>query len=181
MSRPITPSCLRSTSGWWSSRPASSLMAVTSRAPVANDLVRKKAHAPSPTTRQSSTPTDSWNCRGVIWSFMPSAWWCPYYSFPFFPAPLPWMGAPMMSRPRGLARGDAYIAVLRPPRFGRHKGSSGNSLHHAMVEIVKVTTKGQLTLPLPIREILGISSDPYLVAEAAGDFVLLPRVETRVL
>ena len=50
-----------------------------------------------------------------------------------------------------------------------------------MVEIVKVTTKGQLTLPLPIREILGISSDTYLVAEAAGDFVLLRRAETRFL
>src|SRR2546430_1926544 len=89
MSRTIAPSCLRSTSGWWSSSwPASWLMAVTRRAPVANDSVRKKAHAPSPTTRQSSTPTDSWNCRGVIWSFMPSTSRCPYYSFPFFAAPL---------------------------------------------------------------------------------------------
>src|SRR5206468_12398176 len=35
-----------------------------------NDPVRKYAHAPSPTTRQSSTPSDSWNCRIVIRSLM---------------------------------------------------------------------------------------------------------------
>src|SRR5438093_7091208 len=53
-------------SGWWSSRPASSLIAFTSRAPAANDPVRKYAHTPSPSTRQSSTPSDSWNCVGLI-------------------------------------------------------------------------------------------------------------------
>src|SRR5437667_7359668 len=57
-------------SGWWSSRPASSLIAFTSRVPAANDPVRKYAHAPSPTTRQSSTPLDSWNRRAVTQSLI---------------------------------------------------------------------------------------------------------------
>src|SRR2546425_9056149 len=41
-------------------------MALTSPAPIANDPVRKYAHSPSPTTRQSSTPSDAWNCFGLI-------------------------------------------------------------------------------------------------------------------
>src|SRR3989442_5974998 len=45
-------------------------MAFTRRAPAANEPVRKYAHAPSPTTRQSSTPSDSRNFRIVIWSLM---------------------------------------------------------------------------------------------------------------
>jgi len=48
-----------------------------------------------------------------------------------------------------------------------------------MVEIVKVTTKGQLTLPVRIRKDLGISEDTYLVAEEVGDFVVLQRAEAR--
>jgi len=50
-----------------------------------------------------------------------------------------------------------------------------------MVEIVKVTTKGQLTLPARIRKDLGISKGTYLLAEEVGDFVLLRRAETRFL
>src|SRR2546428_12940311 len=50
-----------------------------------------------------------------------------------------------------------------------------------MAEIVKVTTKGQLTLPARIRKDLGISKDTYLLAEEVGDFVLLRRAETRFL
>lgn len=50
-----------------------------------------------------------------------------------------------------------------------------------MVEIVKVTTKGQLTLPARFRKDLGISKDTYLVAEEVGDFILLRRAETRFL
>src|SRR5438309_11078776 len=48
--------------------PGNSLIACTSRAPAANDPVRKYAFAPSPSTRQSSTPSDSRNCVGLIWS-----------------------------------------------------------------------------------------------------------------
>lgn len=50
-----------------------------------------------------------------------------------------------------------------------------------MVEIVKVTTKGQLTLPARIRKDLNISDDTYLLAEEVGDFVVLRRAETRFL
>ncbi len=50
-----------------------------------------------------------------------------------------------------------------------------------MAEIVKVTTKGQLTLPARIRRDLGIGEDTYLVAEEIGDFVVLRRAETRFL
>src|SRR6266550_675203 len=41
-------------------------MACTSRAPAAYDPVRKYAFAPSPSTRQSSTPSDSRNCVGLM-------------------------------------------------------------------------------------------------------------------
>lgn len=50
-----------------------------------------------------------------------------------------------------------------------------------MAEIVKVTTKGQLTLPARIRKDLGISKDTYLLAEEVGDFVVLRRAESRFL
>src|SRR5438034_756338 len=48
-----------------------------------------------------------------------------------------------------------------------------------MAEVVKVTTKGQLTLPARIRRDLGISEDTYLLAEEVGDFVVLRRAEAR--
>ena len=48
-----------------------------------------------------------------------------------------------------------------------------------MAEIVKVTTKGQLTLPARIRKDLGISEDTYLLAEEIGDYVVLRRAESR--
>src|SRR5437667_5358972 len=50
-----------------------------------------------------------------------------------------------------------------------------------MAEVVKVTTKGQLTLPARIRRDLGISEDTYLLAEEVGDFVVLRRAETGFL
>ena len=50
-----------------------------------------------------------------------------------------------------------------------------------MAEIVKVTTKGQLTLPARFRRDLGIDSDTYLLAEEVGEYVVLRRAETRFL
>ncbi len=50
-----------------------------------------------------------------------------------------------------------------------------------MVEVVKVTTKGQLTLPARIRKDLDISDNTYLLAEEVGDFIVLRRAETRFL
>ncbi len=48
-----------------------------------------------------------------------------------------------------------------------------------MAEVVKVTTKGQVTLPATIRKNLGIRDDTYLLAEEVGEFVVLRRLETR--
>src|SRR5947199_9591437 len=73
----------------------------------------------------------------------------------------------MPLRPHRL--GPARIDIVRIP------------YNRPMVEIVKVTTKGQLTLPARIRKDLGISKDTYLLAEGVGDFVLLRRAETRSL
>lgn len=50
-----------------------------------------------------------------------------------------------------------------------------------MADVVKVTTKGQLTLPARIRKDLDISEDTYLLAEEVGDFIVLQRAETRFL
>ena len=48
-----------------------------------------------------------------------------------------------------------------------------------MAEVVKVTTKGQVTLPATIRKNLGIRDDTYLLAEEVGEYVVLRRLETR--
>src|SRR2546425_3816529 len=73
-------------------------------------------------------------------------------------------------------------------RYVNESSDPGAGLHivripynRPMAEIVKVTTKGQLTLPARIRKDLGISKDTYLLAEEVGDFVLLRRAETRFL
>ncbi len=50
-----------------------------------------------------------------------------------------------------------------------------------MAEVVKVTTKGQLTLPARIRKDRDISDDAYLLAEEVGDFNVLRRAGTRFL
>ncbi len=50
-----------------------------------------------------------------------------------------------------------------------------------MAEVVKVTTKGQVTLPAWIRRDLKIEDNSYLIAEEVGDFVVLRRLESRFL
>jgi AbrB family looped-hinge helix DNA binding protein len=42
--------------------------------------------------------------------------------------------------------------------------------------IVKVTEKGQITLPIDLRRKLGITKDDYLVVESEGDYVTLHKV-----
>jgi AbrB family looped-hinge helix DNA binding protein len=42
--------------------------------------------------------------------------------------------------------------------------------------VVKVTSKGQLTLPADIREDLGIGEDDYLYVAEAGDIILMKRI-----
>jgi AbrB family looped-hinge helix DNA binding protein len=48
--------------------------------------------------------------------------------------------------------------------------------------IVKVTEKGQVTLPIDLRRKLRISKDDYLVVEAEGEYLKLRKVpETKLL
>ncbi|MEW6222854.1 MAG: AbrB/MazE/SpoVT family DNA-binding domain-containing protein [Candidatus Hadarchaeota archaeon] len=42
--------------------------------------------------------------------------------------------------------------------------------------VVKVTSKGQLTLPADIREDLGIGEDDYLYIAEAGNIILMKRI-----
>jgi len=42
--------------------------------------------------------------------------------------------------------------------------------------VVKVTSKGQLTLPADIREDLNICEDDYLYVAEAGDIILMKRI-----
>ncbi len=48
------------------------------------------------------------------------------------------------------------------------------------MEVLKVTTKGQVTLPARVRRSLGISDQSYLVAEEVGGFVLLRKLEAEL-
>lgn len=48
--------------------------------------------------------------------------------------------------------------------------------------IVKVTEKGQVTLPIDLRRKLKIGKDDYLVVEAEGEYLKLRKVpETKIL
>lgn len=42
--------------------------------------------------------------------------------------------------------------------------------------VVKVTSKGQLTVPAEIRKELDISEDDYLYVAQAGDLILMKRI-----
>jgi len=45
-----------------------------------------------------------------------------------------------------------------------------------MGKIIKVTSKGQVTLPSEIREKLGIDEDSYMAVEEIGDYIILKKV-----
>ena len=49
-----------------------------------------------------------------------------------------------------------------------------------MADVVKVTSKGQITLPVDIRNALDISDASYLVVEQVGDYVLMKKAEIRM-
>ena len=57
--------------------------------------------------------------------------------------------------------------------------SSKDFLPPCMAVVVKVSRKGQVTLPAKIRQNLKIRDDTYLLAEEVGEFVVLRRLETR--
>jgi antitoxin PrlF len=49
-----------------------------------------------------------------------------------------------------------------------------------MTDVVKVTSKGQITLPVDIRNALDINDASYLVVEQVGDYVLMKKAEIRM-
>jgi len=49
-----------------------------------------------------------------------------------------------------------------------------------MTDVVKVTTKGQITLPIEIRKAIGLTDESYLVVEQIGDYVLMKKAEVRM-
>jgi AbrB family looped-hinge helix DNA binding protein len=50
----------------------------------------------------------------------------------------------------------------------------------AVTDVVKVTSKGQITLPVGIRNAIGITDDSYLLVERVGDYILLKKAELRM-
>lgn len=46
-----------------------------------------------------------------------------------------------------------------------------------MSTIVKVTSKGQLTIPMKLRKHLGISRNSHMVIDEVGDFLVLKKIE----
>ena len=49
-----------------------------------------------------------------------------------------------------------------------------------MPDVVKMTTKGQITLPVEIRKAIGLTEESYLVVEQIGDYVLMKKAEVRM-
>ena len=46
-----------------------------------------------------------------------------------------------------------------------------------MPVVVKVTSKGQFTLPMKYRKSLGISKDSYLLIDEVGNFLVLEKLQ----
>jgi AbrB family looped-hinge helix DNA binding protein len=49
-----------------------------------------------------------------------------------------------------------------------------------MNEVIKVTSKGQITLPIEIRKAMGITQDSYLIVERVGKYMLMKKAEFRM-
>jgi len=46
-----------------------------------------------------------------------------------------------------------------------------------MTTVVKVTSKGQLTLPIKLRKDLGITKESYLLIDEIGEFLVLKKIQ----
>ena len=46
-----------------------------------------------------------------------------------------------------------------------------------MPVVVKVTSKGQFTLPMQYRKSLGIDKDSYLLIDEVGNFLVLEKLQ----
>lgn len=49
-----------------------------------------------------------------------------------------------------------------------------------MTDVVKVTSKGQITLPVDIRSSMGVDRDTYLLVEQVGDYILMKKADVRM-
>jgi len=46
-----------------------------------------------------------------------------------------------------------------------------------MPVVIKVTSKGQLTIPIKYRRNLGIDKESYLIVDEIGDFLILKKIQ----
>lgn len=49
-----------------------------------------------------------------------------------------------------------------------------------MTQVIKATSKGQITLPNKIRKRLGINQDTYMAVDVIGDYVLMKKVDVKL-
>jgi len=86
---------------------------------------------------------------------------------------------PFISRPRSSPDGKV-VSKLSEPLISAPKFISKEFLHltgEEMAEaVVKITSKGQLTLPAEIRKNLSISEDDYLYITEAGGLILMKKI-----
>jgi len=45
-----------------------------------------------------------------------------------------------------------------------------------MSEVIKVTSKGQVTLPASIRKMFGLDKDSYIAVDTIGDYIIMKKV-----
>ena len=45
-----------------------------------------------------------------------------------------------------------------------------------MADVIKVTSKGQVTLPADIRKKLHISKDTYIAVDIIGDYIIMKKI-----
>ena len=49
-----------------------------------------------------------------------------------------------------------------------------------MSDVIKVTSKGQITLPVDIRRSLDIQKNGFLLVETIGDLIIMKKAEVRI-
>ena len=45
-----------------------------------------------------------------------------------------------------------------------------------MTEVIKVTSKGQITIPIEIRKKLQLEKESYIVVDIIGDYIIMKKV-----
>ncbi len=45
-----------------------------------------------------------------------------------------------------------------------------------MTEVIKVTSKGQITIPIEIRKKLQLEKESYIVVDMIGDYIIMKKV-----